>query len=60
MNLIQFKNKLKSLTYTIPKCNYKFLNRIVVSGEFDYPITERLSSEQYSVYYKLMVRYAND
>jgi hypothetical protein len=50
MNLVQFKSKLKG-NMTLSRCNYKFLNKIVVHYDnIDYAITPRLSNEQYKMF----------
>jgi hypothetical protein len=57
MNLIEFKRKLKS-NMSLPKCDYKFLNKIVVhTNEIDYPITPRLSNEQYKMFMVVLKDY---
>jgi hypothetical protein len=57
MNLVKFKNKLKS-NMSLPKCNYKFLNKIVVHYDNkDYVITPKLTDEQYKMYMLVLQTY---
>lgn len=57
MNLPEFKSKLKS-NMTLPKCDYKFLNKIVVhTNDVDYPITPKLSNEQYKMFMRVLKQY---
>jgi hypothetical protein len=57
MNLVQFKSKLKN-NMALPKCDYKFLNMIVVTThDIDYPITPRLSNEQYKMFMTVLKDY---
>jgi hypothetical protein len=54
MNLIDFKRKLESMQFEIPKCNYKFMLSIVVfNGRFDYPIKKAYSDTEYNMYLRV-------
>lgn len=49
---------LKTTNYTLPKCNYDFLQKIVIySDNKDIAITPRLSYDQYKLAKKLMIKY---
>jgi len=57
MNLVQFKSKLKS-NMSLPRCNYKFLNKIVVHyNNVDYAITPRLNNVQYKMFMTVLKNY---
>lgn len=59
MNLNEFNNRLKEYKYTVPSINYKFLGTIVIAvGNSHIGITPRLSSIQYKLWYKLMLKHA--
>lgn len=57
MKLTEFKSKLKE-NMTLPKCDYKFLNKIVVhTNNVDYPITPKLSNDQYKMFMRVLKEY---
>lgn len=57
MKLTEFKSKLKE-NMTLPKVDYKFLNKIVVhTNDVDYPITPRLSNDQYKMFMRVLKEY---
>lgn len=54
MNIIQFKRTLKKYSYSKPKVNYKFLNKIVLRvSNADIAVTPKLSYDQYKLFYKI-------
>ena len=60
MNLKQLKQYLIQNKYKIPKINYSFLNKIVISKDnADICITKSLYYDQYNMYMKLVKKYEN-
>lgn len=55
MNLIEFKQKIESNKYTLPKICYRPLNRVVVfNGKFDYPIKLTSSNIEWKMYQRVL------
>ena len=60
MNLIEFKRKIESNNYSLPKINHRPINRIVVfNGKFDYPIKKVGSSLEWDMYQRVLIYVLN-
>lgn len=58
MNLLQLQKILKDVPYTLPKCNYDFLQKVVITiDNIDVAVTSRLCYDQYKLAKKLMLKY---
>lgn len=58
MTLQELAHKLKTTTYTLPRCNYDFLRKVVITvGNIDIAITPTMSYDQYKLAKKLLLKY---